>query len=275
MCQVLEVSRAGYYAWLGRPESPRAVHAAEVVEAIRRAHRASRRAYGSPRVHKALEADGVACCVNTVAKLMRRDGLKAAAARRFVVRTTDGRHDHAVAANVLDRRFEPGEPGRAWVGDITYIPTGEGWLYLAAVLDLGSRRVVGWATADHLRAELACRALANALIHRRPGPLIHHSDRGVQYACDEYQRLLRAHGLSPSMSRTGDCWDNAVMESFFGTLKQELVHRTTFTTREEARRSLFDYIEVFYNRSRLHSTLGYLSPVQYEEGRKLHPPRAH
>jgi transposase InsO family protein len=275
MCQVLEVSRAGYYAWLGRPESPRAAHAAEVVEAIRGAHRASRRAYGSPRVHKALEAAGVACCVNTVAKLMRRDGLRAAAARRFVA-TTDGRHGHAVAANVLGRRFEPGEPGRAWAGDITYIPTGEGWLYLAAVLDLGSRRVVGWATADHLRAELACRALANALIHRRPaGPLIHHSDRGVQYACDEYQRMLRAHGLSPSMSRTGDCWDNAVMESFFGALKRELVHRTTFATREEARRALFDYIEVFYNRSRLHSTLGYLSPAQYEEARKLHPPRAH
>jgi putative transposase len=275
MCQVLEVSRAGYYAWLGRPESPRAVRAAEVVEAIQRAHRASRRAYGSPRVHKALEAAGVACCVNTVAKLMRRDGLRAAAARRFVA-TTDARHGLAVAGNVLDRRFAPGETDRAWAGDITYIPTGEGWLYLAAVLDLGSRRVVGWATADHLRAELACRALGAALALRRPaGPLIHHSDRGVQYACDEYRRMLRSHGLSPSMSRKGDCWDNAAMESFFATLKRELVHRTTFATREEARAALFDYIEVFYNRSRLHSTLGYLSPVEYEEGRKLRPTRAH
>ncbi len=163
-----------------------------------------------------------------------------------------------------------------WVGDITYIATGEGWLYLAAVLDLGSRKVVGWATADHLRSELVERALRNALEHRRPdGPLLHHSDRGVQYACDDYQELLRAHGLEVSMSRKGNCWDNAAMESFFGTLKQELVHRETYATREEARRSLFEYIEVFYNRQRLHSTLGYLSPVQYEESRKLPQVSAH
>jgi transposase InsO family protein len=276
MCHVLEVSRAGYYARLGRPESPRAAHQAGVVEAIRRVHRDSRQVYGSPRVYRALKAEGVACCENTVARLMRRAGVRAATARRFVVRTTDSRHDHAVAENSLDRRFEPGDADRAWASDITYIATGEGWLYLAAVLDLGSRKVVGWATADHLRSELAGRALRNALEHRRPrGPVLHHSDRGVQYACDEYRELLRRHGLEPSMSRVGNCWDNAAMESFFGTLKRELVHRETYATREEAERSLFEYLEVFYNRVRLHSTLGYLSPVQYEESRKLPQVSAH
>jgi putative transposase len=276
MCHVLQVSRAGYYAWLGRPESPRAVRQAEVVEQIRQVHRDSRQTYGSPRVHRALKARGVACCENTVAKLMRRAGVRAATARRFVVRTTDSRHGHAIAGNELGRRFGPGEADRVWVGDITYIATGEGWLYLAAVLDLGSRKVVGWSAADHLRSELVERALRNALEHRRPGgPLLHHSDRGVQYACDDYRELLRSHGLEVSMSRTGNCWDNAAMESFFGTLKQELVHRETYATREQAERSLFEYIEVFYNRQRLHSTLGYLSPVQYEESRKLPQVSAH
>ena len=219
MCQVLQVSRAGYYAWLGRPESPRSLHQAGIVERIRQVHRDSRETYGSPRVHRALKAQGVACCENTVAKLMRDAGVRAATARRFVVRTTDSGHGHAIAENTLDRRFEPGEADRVWVGDITYIATGEGWLYLAAVLDLGSRKVVGWATADHLRSELVERALSNALEHRRPsGSVLHHSDRGVQYACDDYQELLRAHGLEVSMSRKGNCWDNAPMESFFLTV---------------------------------------------------------
>ena len=276
MCHVLKVSRAGYYAWLGRPESPRAAHQARVVERIRQVHRDSRGVYGSPRVYRALKAEGVACCENTVAGLMRRAGVRAATSRRFVVRTTDSRHGHAVAGNTLGRRFEPGEVDKVWVGDITYIATAEGWLYLAAVLDLGSRKVVGWATADHLRSELVERALLNALEHRRPpGPVLHHSDRGVQYACDDYRELLRSHGLEASMSRKGNCWDNAAMESFFGTLKRELVHRQTYATREEARRSLFEYIEVFYNRQRLHSTLGYLSPAQYEESRKLPQVGAH
>jgi putative transposase len=269
MCDVLEVSRAGYYAWHGRPESPRAARQAEVIERIRRVHRDARQVYGSPRIYRALKAEGFACCENTVAKLMRRAGVRAAAPRRFVVRTTDSRHGHGVAANALDRRFDPGGADEVWVGDITYIATGEGRLYLAAVLDLGSRRVVGWATAGHLRSELAERALSNALESRRPGEgLLHHGDRGSQYACDAYRELLAAHGLEASMSRAGDCYDNAVLESFFGTLKAELVHREAYATHEEARRSLFEYIEVFYNRRRLHSTLGYLSPAQYEEGRK-------
>jgi putative transposase len=276
MCQLLQVSRAGYYAWLGRPESLRAVHQSEIVEEIRRVHCESRQTYGSPRVHRALKAQGVTCCENTVAKLMQRAGVRAATARRFVVRTTDSRHGHALAENTLDRRFEPGEADQVWVGDLTDIATGEGWLDLAAVLDLGSRKVVGWATADHLRSELVERALSNALEHRRPlGSVLHHTDRGVQSACDDYQELLRAHGLEVSMSRQGNCWDNAAMESFLGTLKPELVHRESYATREEAKRSLFESIEVFDNRQRLHSTLGYLSPVQYEEGRKLPQVSAH
>jgi putative transposase len=276
MCHVLEVSRAGYYAWLDRPESPRAAHVSALIEPIRQVHRESDETYGSPRVYRELKAQGISCCEKTVAKLMRRDGLRAVNARRFVVQTTDSRHGHAIAENTLDRQFEPGEPDRVWVADITYIATEEGWLYLAAVLDLGSRKVIGWATADHLRSELAEQALSNALEHRRPpGPVLHHSDRGVQYACDDYQELLQANGFEVSMSRKGNCHDNAVMESFFGTLKQELVHRETYMTREEARRSLFEYIEVFYNRRRLHSTLGYVSPVQYEESWKLPRISAH
>ena len=185
MCHVLKVSRAGYYAWLGRPESPRAARMAELSESVAEAHRASRGTYGAPRVHRALVAGGVACCENTVAELMRRGGLRGCAPSRFVPRTTDSAHGHAVAPNTLDRRFGPGEPDRVWVADITYIPTGEGWLYLAAVLDLGSRKVVGWSAADHLRSELAQRALKDALEVRRPGGgLLHHSDRGVQYACE-------------------------------------------------------------------------------------------
>ena len=276
MCHVLKVSRAGYYAWLSRPESPRSIHQSAVIEQIRQVHRESRQVYGSPRVHRTLKAKGVTCSENTVAKLMRRAGVRAATARRFVVQTTDSRHGHATAENTLDRRFEPGQTDRVWVGDITYIATGEGWLYLAVVLDLGSRKVIGWATADHLRSELIERALRNALEHRHPStPVLHHSDRGVQYACDDYQELLRSHGLEVSMSRKGNCWDNAAMESPFGTLKQELVHRETYATREEAQRSLFEYIEVFYNRQRLHSTLGYLSPVQYEESLKIPHISAH
>ena len=276
ICQVLEVSRAAFYAWLARPVSPRAAHRAEVVEQIRRGHRESRQVYGSPRVYRALKARGVACCENTVAELMRRDGVRAATSRRFVVRTADSRHGRAAAGNGLGRRFEPGEAERVWVGDITYIATGEGWLYLAAVLDPGSRKVVGWAAADHLRSELTERALSSALEHRRPGggPL-HHSDRGVQYACDAYRELLRSNGIDVSMSRKGDCWDNAAMESFFGALKRELVHRETYRTREEAVRSLFEYIAVFCNRQRLHSTPGYLSPVRYQESRKLPQVSAH
>jgi putative transposase len=265
LCDVLKVSRSGYYAWTRRPPSPAALRRDRLVGQIRKAHGDSRDTYGSPRVYRALKAVGVACCENTVAKLMRATGLRSKAARPFVVRTTDSRHGRPVAANTLNREFYPDRPNAVWTADITYVPTAQGWLYLAVVLDLFSRRVVGWATADHLRAELACDALRMALEHRRPsGELLHHSDRGVQYASGAYQDMLSEHGIEPSMSRTGNCWDNAVTESFFSTTKRELTHHESYATREEARGSLFEYIEIFYNRQRLHSTLGYRSPAEYE-----------
>lgn len=265
LCEVLGVSRSGYYAWKDRPPSPGARRRARLVEEIRAVHGGSRATYGSPRVYRALKARGVPCCENTVAKLMKAEGVRAKARRPFVAPTTESRHGHPVADNVLNREFYPDRPDAVWTADITYVPTAEGWLYLAVVLDLYSRRVVGWATADHLRSELACDALRMALEHRQPtGELLHHSDRGVQYASEAYRRLLADHGIEPSMSRTGDCYDNAVTESFFSTVKRELTHHESYATREEARRSLFEYIEVFYNRQRLHSTLGFRSPAAYE-----------
>jgi transposase InsO family protein len=265
LCAALGVSRGGYYAWRSRPAGPAAARRERLVAEIRAAHAEARSVYGSPRVHRELAARGVACCENTVARLMRRHGIRSAAVRRFTPRTTDSRHGRPVARNVLAREFHPERPDAAWAADITYIPTAEGWTYLAAVIDLFSRKVVGWATADHLRSELPLEALRMALAHRRPtGELLHHSDRGSQYAGDAYQALLAEHEIEPSMSRPGNCWDNAVMESFFGTLKRELVHRESYADQEGARRSLFEYIEVFYNRRRRHSTLGYRSPTEFE-----------
>ncbi len=265
MCQVLEVSRSGYYAWRDRAPSRQAQRRAELSAQVAAVHAESRAVYGAPRVHAELRARGVACAPNTVAALMRQQGLRSKRRRRFVVRTTDSRHGHPWAPNRLARQFQPARPNQVWAADLTYIPTGEGWLYLAAVLDLCSRKVVGWAVADHLRAELPCLALERALGARRPpAGLLHHSDRGVQYACDEYQGLLAQHGLAASMSGAGDCYDNAVVESFFGSLKTELVHHETYATRAQAQLALFEYIEVFYNRKRRHSTLGYQCPVDYE-----------
>jgi putative transposase len=266
MCHVLQVSRSGYYAWRRRPASAQARRRSQLLEQIQAAHAESRKTYGSPRVHAELEAQGVSCSKNTVAKLMREHALRSKMRRRFVVRTTDSRHEHPVFENRLNQQFEQPSTDQAWAADITYIPTAEGWLYLAAVIDLCSRRIVGWATADHLRAALPCQALQRALDQRDPptSELLHHSDRGVQYACDEYQQLLAEWGITPSMSRTGNCYDNAVMESFFGTLKTELVHHETYHSRAAAHQALFEYIEVFYNRKRRHSALGYRSPMEYE-----------
>jgi putative transposase len=264
-CDVLGVSRSGYYAWRGRPTGPEAERRDRLTEQIRRVHQESRRTYGSPRVYRELVAQGVACCENTVAKLMRESELRSKAQRRFLAQTTDSRHAHPIAENRLDRQFQVDRPNAVWACDITYIPTAEGWLYLAVVLDLCSRRVIGWATADHLRAELASTALRRAFLDRQPAEgLLHHSDRGVQYASEEYRSLLAAHHVEASMSRTGNCYDNAVVESFFSTLKREHVHHEEYRTHAEARQSLFEYIEVFYNRRRRHSTLGYLSPTDFE-----------
>jgi transposase InsO family protein len=266
MCDMLDVSRSGYYAWRDRPDSDRATRRAELVGRIGRVYDESRGTYGSPRVTAELKEDGVDVCENTVAKYMREEGLEVKPRRRFVPRTTDSDHPHPIAPNVLDRQFAASAPDRKWACDLTYVWTDEGWLYLSVVIDLFSRRVVGWSMTDHLRADGGvAEALAMAISRRGPGAgLLHHSDRGVQYACELYRDLLARHGIVCSMSRPGNCYDNAVVESFFGTLKTELVHRTRYRTRDEARSSLFEWIECWYNRRRRHSSLAYLSPDAFE-----------
>jgi putative transposase len=264
LCGVLRVSRSGYYAWLIRPESARSIENKLLLVKIKAIHKKNRKAYGSPRVHQQLMKDGERCSEVRVAKLMAANGIRVQQKHKFIA-TTDSKHDHPVADNVLDRQFEVHEPNKVWGSDITYIPTGEGWLYLSSVLDLGMRGVVGWSMADSLDSSLVMDALEMAYRRKLPGPgLLHHSDRGSQYASDDYQRLLARYGMRVSMSRKGDCWDNAVVESFFATLKRELVHHRKYRTREEARRDIFEYIEVFYNRERLHSSLSYMSPAEYE-----------
>ena len=265
LCRVLEVSKAGYYAWCTRPPSARAQGEAALVTAIRAVHAASQRTYGSPRVHRELRAQGRRHGVKRVARVMRAHGLRAKRVRRFRV-TTQSAHAHPVAPNVLARQFHVAEPDRVWVGDLTYLPTREGWLYLAVVLDLASRRVVGWAMRHTLAQALTVDALAMALQRRRPAPgLLHHTDRGVQYAAHAYRARLAAHGVTASMSRKGDCWDNAVAESFFATLKRELVDGADWPTREAARTAVFAYLETWYNRRRRHSALGYMSPDEFEQ----------
>ena len=268
MCDTLGVTRGGYYRHVGRPPSASAVRRAELVEQIRRAHADSRGLYGSPRVTAELKASGVAVGENTVARLMSRLRIRSRVAAKFRPRTTDSNHPNPVAPNLLERDFSAGSPDGKWCSDITYVPTGEGTLYLAAVLDLCSRRIVGWSMAEHMRAALCLDAIDMAVLHRRPAPgLIHHSDRGVQYACDAYRDRLDEHGLTASMSRVGDCYDNAAMESFWGTLKRELLYQQPqgrFATRAQAKRMIFEYIEVYYNRRRRHSAIGFVSPDTFE-----------
>jgi putative transposase len=265
MCSALKVTRAGFYAWRRRKPSARAVHQEKLLVKIRQVHAENRELYGSPRVHRALLIDGEHVSRNTVAKLMRRAKIRAKSRRGFVPRTTDSSHDQPVAANLLERDFTASSPNQKWLADITYIDTEEGWLYLAAVLDCYSRRIVGWSMSDSMPADLVSDALTMALLNRDPEPgLVHHSDRGSQYASDEMQGLLIRHGILVSMSRAGDCYDNAMMESFWATLKTELIHLEKYKTREQARQSIFEYIEVFYNRKRLHSSLGYTSPESFE-----------
>ena len=266
MCRVLRVSPSGYYAGRGRRESSRAIRRRELTEKAQEVYQKSRRTYGSPRVHRQLLEEGERCNVKTVATLMARNGWSGRQSRAFRPQTTMSDHGLAVAPNRLEQRFVAPGPDQVWVADITYVPTWEGWLYLAVILDVFSRRVVGWSMANHLRASLVCDALRMALAARRPGPgLIHHSDRGVQYASGAFQTLLRGNQLLPSMSRKGNCYDNAMMESFFGTLKRECVNGIVYATHEEARRSIFEYIETWYNRRRIHSSLGFLSPTAFEE----------
>lgn len=265
MCRVLKVSRSGFFAWSRRRPSARQRRREELLEKIKQVHQENRELYGSPRVHRALLIDGQNVSRNTVAKLMRREKIRARARRRFVPRTTDSAHRRPVADNLLDRNFTADKPDRKWVADITYVPTQEGRLYVAAVLDLFSRRIVGWSMADHLQTDLVGDALHMALQQRRPeAGLLHHSDRGVQYASDRYQHLLANNGIQVSMSGKGDCWDNAVMESFWATLKTELIHQEQYASRPQAKLSIFEYIEAFYNRKRLHSSLDYVSPEAFE-----------
>ncbi|WP_414646173.1 IS3 family transposase [Bradyrhizobium sp. 2S1] len=265
LCDVLGVSPAGYYAWRSRPESQRSVANRELVDDIKRVHRETNGRYGSPRIHVELKAQGRGASRGRIERLMRHHGIRAIMARPRRVRTTDSRHDLPIAANLLERNFTATAPNRIWLADITYIETDQGWLYLATVMDLYSRRIVGWAMADHLRAELPLAALRMAVSAQRPGAgLIHHSDRGVQYASAEYRKVVQSAGLRASMSRKADCYDNAPMESFFHTLKIELVYHTHYATRAEATRDIFAYIEGFYNRTRRHSAIGYVSPIEME-----------
>ena len=263
LCQVMGVSRSGYYAWRGRVPSRRAVEDLALTDRIRVIHRRSRGTYGSPRVQAELRADGLRHGRRRIARLMRKASLAVRRRRRYRT-TTSSRHTLPVAPNLLGRKFVAIAPNATWAADITYVPTGEGWLYLAIVLDLCTREVVGWAMASHMRAELVATALTMALLRcRPPRGLIHHSDRGSQYASAIFRRLLAHYGIAPSMSRKGDCYDNAPVESWFSTLKTELVEDRRFRSQAEARAAIFEYIEVFYNRQRRHSALGYATPVQF------------
>jgi putative transposase len=265
MCRVLGVSRSGFHAWERRGKSARALANVELGREIRRVHAESRATYGRPRVHRQLREDGIRVGRKRVERLMRLDGLRGRIRRRFR-RTTDSDHALPVAPNTLNRQFSVKGPDQVWAGDITYIPTATGWAYLAVVLDLYSRLVVGWSFADHMQTEMVEGALVAALGKRAPaGDLLHHSDRGSQYASRAYRSRLEAHGIEVSMSRRGDCYDNAVVESFFGTLKQELVHDARWTNPAEARAAIHDYIEVFYNRRRLRSSLGYRTPAAVDQ----------
>lgn len=265
MCRILEVSRSGLYAWRRRARpAPRERRDIELRSRIRVIHAESHGTYGSPRVRAQLKRDAAHVGKARVERLMREEGLHGKVRRRFK-RTTDSEHALPVAPNTLDQRFQVDGPDRVWVSDITYLPLAAGFAHLAVILDLFSRRVVGWAMAQHLRTELVQDALQMALGAREPGPdMLHHSDRGCQYASLAYREKLASLGIQVSMSRRGNCYDNAVVESFFGTLKQELVRDARWTTHVEARAEIHEYIEVFYNRRRLHSSLGYRSPAEHE-----------
>ena len=264
MCDALEVSESGYHAWAARPAAAADRRRDGLVAAIRQVHAEVKGRYGSPRMTAELNARGHPCTENTVAKLMRAHGIRARAAMRFV-RTTDSRHGLPVADNLLGRQFDSRGPNTAWGADITYIPTADGWLYLAVVEDLFSRMIVGWSMDETMTSRLVVDALDMALRRRAPGAgLLAHSDRGSQYASEHYRQLLVGHGIACSMSGVAQCWDNAPVESFFASLKKELVHHEKYTTREEAKASIFEYVEAFYNRARRHSSLGFLSPVEFE-----------
>lgn len=268
MCQVMQVSTSQYYAWLKQPKTARERENEAIMTIIRELFQQAHGTYGTRRLKRKLAERDWLVSRRRIGRLLRKMGLSCKTKRTFKV-TTDSQHDQPIAPNLLNRQFDVGKPDQYYVGDITYIATQEGWLYLAVVIDLFSRKVVGWSMVKHMRASLVNNALLMALWSRKPAKgLIWHTDRGSQYASDSHRTLLKDHGIIQSMSRKGNCWDNAVSESFFHSLKTELVHHYQFKTREEAKQTIFDYIEVFYNRQRLHSANGYLSPVVYEESKQ-------
>jgi hypothetical protein len=274
MCRILKVSKQGYFCWRDGREPPRRSADRALSVKIKAVHDEHRQVYGSPRIHRQLRSEGVLVSRKRVERLMREAGIRVLPRRRFV-RTTDSNHDHPIAPNLLEQDFHASAPNQRWVTDITYISTGEGWLYLAAIIDLFSRRVVGWAMDQHMDRSLVLKALEMALKNRAPAKgLIHHSDRGSQYASEDYRQALTDMGITASMSRRGNCYDNAVIESFWHSLKNELIHRQHLASREQAKAMIFDYIEVFYNRTRLHSSLGYLSPEAFEATNARRPQEA-
>jgi len=264
MCQVIVASRSGYYGWRRQPQSKRQKDNEKILIGIRESHKNSRRAYGSPRITEDLQAKGMRCSENRVARLMKIHAIVGKATKKFKA-TTNSKHNLPVAENFLKQNFVTEKPNAVWASDITYIPTVEGWLYLVVILDLYSRQVVGWAMSDRLTSGFVVKALYQAIGRRHPASgCIFHSDRGIQYASTDFRDVLKAYGFIQSMSRKGNCYDNAVAESFFHTLKTEHVYDYRYETRAEARQSIFEYIEMFYNRQRRHSALGYLSPVSFE-----------
>ena len=264
MCRVIGASRSGYYGWRRQPQSKRQKDNEKILMEIRESHKNSRRAYGSPRITEDLQAKGMRCSENRVARLMKVHGIVGKAKKKFKA-TTNSKHNLPVAENLLNQNFVTEKPNTVWASDITYIQTLEGWLYLIVILDLYSRQVVGWAMSDRLTADFVVKALYQAIGRRRPtSGCILHSDRGVQYASTDFRNVLKAYGFIQSMSRKGNCYDNAVAESFFHTLKTEHVYEYRYETRAEAMQSIFEYIEMFYNRQRRHSALGYRSPVSFE-----------
>jgi transposase InsO family protein len=265
LCLVLQVTRSGYYTWCRGQETAREVANRLLTEEIRRVHQHKKGRYGSPRITAQLRREGHRCNHKRVERLMRKNGLRGCSSRKRRVCTTDGNHDQPVAPNLLLDRVAPSRPNEVWVADITYVPTAQGWLFLAAVMDLYSRQILGWSVWENLQAGGPLQALKRAMVRRRyPKGTIHHSDRGVQYACQAYRQELKAAGLVASMSRKGNCYDNAAMEAFWSTLKREAMAQSATWSKDRVRRELFEYIEGDYNRSRLHSSLGYQSPVDFE-----------
>ena len=265
MCRALKISKSGYYAWRVRPQSKRARENKKLDHHIKTIYRKNRGTYGSPRITKALNKQNIACSENRVARRMSINGIHAKTKKRFKV-TTNSKHNHPVAKNLLGQKFNAQRPNQLWASDITYIWTQEGWLYLAVIVDLFSRRIVGWAMSNHLGQELVLNAFKQAIWRRRSqSGVIFHSDQGVQYACQAFRDLLQQYKFIQSMSGKGNCYDNAVVESFFHTLKTELIYFENYITREDAKNSIFEYIEIFYNRDRMHSTLNYYSPVEFEQ----------